>query len=81
MVARATQQHTIREHCDAMADSVPLADQYAARRDLSGGRLACFGTLASKPMNQASVRSDSLAERSEFELPVPFLNSKTTALF
>jgi hypothetical protein len=24
---------------------------------------------------------DSLAERSEFELPVPFLNSKTTALF
>jgi hypothetical protein len=32
-------QHTVRKHRDAMADPMPFADQYAARRDLCGSRL------------------------------------------
>jgi hypothetical protein len=47
-----------------------LADYLVERGDAVA--VLGFGTLASKPMNQASVRSDSLAERGEFELSGDF---------
>src|SRR5690349_14737573 len=44
-VARAAQQHTVRKHRHPMANSVPFSDQYAARRNLSCGRLGWWSPV------------------------------------
>ena len=72
----------IREHRDAMADSVPFADQYAARRDLNGGRLArCLPmeAVVRGPLEQAAGGGFEAAENSFLQSVGDGLKQKSPA--